>query len=1028
MDQQQNESSTNTKKYWRSIEDLLEGNAKTDESGEFAMSPTREGQSEEATDGHSRREFLKLMGASFALMGASACTRRPAEKILPYVNKPSEVVPGVANWYASVCGECESGCGVLVKTREGRPIKFEGNPKHPLSEGKLCARGQASILNLYDPDRLQAALSPGRKGVATGTTWEKLDADVVAKIQNARASGKKVRVLTGEVGGPSTEKLVQEFLSGTGNSKHVVYDVLGNDEIATAAALSYGERVVPHYRFEKAEMIVSFGADFLGTWLSPVEFGRGFSKNRKVGKNAVGNPKDMSRFVAFESVMTLTGTNADQRHRVKSGEEALAAMALAYELIVTQGRTRYAGDSNVRAALGSGASAAQTLGIPAEVFKKTAQDLWERRGKSIVVGGGQSAKGPHALQLEVLVNLLNSALENEGVTVDGTTNPARDRSSYQDLAQLIGEMKSGQVGVLFIHRSNPVYSLPKSMGFTEALGKVGLVVYFGDKFDETARVSDHVCATPHSTEAWGDSSPYTGVYAIQQPTISPLYKTRGFEESLMVWAKQLHLSGAIAAQPNWHEYLKAYWRDTVHRQSGSGAPFDLFWEEALREGVVLTSAARAQTSRPRSFSANSLGFGGTGKVASVQGTTLALYPKVSQYDGRTANNGWLQEMPDPVTKVTWDNYALVSPGMAKQLSVKEGDVVRLKTQAGSIELPVWVQPGMHDQTVGAAVGYGRKGVGRVGDDIGVNVFPLAQASEKALALSGLAVTVEKTGATYSLAATQKHHSYEGRPIIREASLKDYQKNAHAGNEHHEHLTTIWPKHQYPGYRWGMAIDLNSCTGCSACVVACQSENNIPVVGKKFVLTSREMHWLRIDRYYTGKVEAPEVVHQPMICQHCENAPCETVCPVLATMHDHEGLNQQVYNRCVGTRYCANNCPYKVRRFNWFTFTDVASPLNLAYNPDITVRTRGVMEKCTFCVQRIRDAKDHAKDVGGKVKDGDLKTACQQTCPTDAIVFGDINDLNTRVSQIASDPRGYHVLEELNVRPSVTYLTKIRNNT
>lgn len=1020
-------------KYWRSVEDLArDPNLPADRSDEFESAPAMNGSADDGIDGHSRREFFKLMGASLALMGTAACTRRPAEKIVPYLKKPEDVTLGVANWYASTCGECDSGCGILVKSREGRPIKFEGNPEHPINKGGLCARGQASVLNVYDPDRKRTALEVGRKGGESQISWGDLDKTAIEKLQAAKSKGGKVRILTGEISSPSTTKIINEFLSAFPGSKHVTYEPLGADEVAAAAELTYGARVVPHYHFDRAEMIVSFGADFLGTWESPVEFNKDFSKTRKVGKNAAkAGGKSMSRFVAFESLMTLTGTNADARYRVKSGDEHKVALALAHELVVVQGKSRFAGDSNVRAALTGYeiASVAQHLGVPADVLKTTTRELWEHRGKSLVVGGGQSVKGDNGVALEIAVNLLNSALENDGVTVDATGSPSTAKSSFTELAKLIEDMKAGQVDVLLIYKTNPVYALPKSMGFEEALGKVGTVLAFSMFADETTKVADYLLATPHHTEAWGDASPYVGVYSIQQPTISPLYQTRDFEESLLTWGKKIGASGAINSVPNWHEYLKSNWNQTTYKEHGAGKPFQLWWEELLREGFVGIGRAGAHA---RTFSTASLkslpSLAWTGNKV-----TLVLYPKISQGDGRNANNGWLQELPDPVTKITWDNYASISVERAKSMGVSEGDILRLRTELTTLEVPAHIQPGMHDDTIAVAVGYGRK-AGHVGNNIGVNVFPFSVAGKYAMTMSALIVNPEKTGKTYELASTQSHHSYEGRTaVVKEASLSEYRKDEKAGNEKEGELTTFWPEHQYLGYRWGMAIDLNSCTGCGACVIGCQSENNIPVVGKPFVLTSREMHWLRIDRYYSGKLEQPEVVHQPMLCQHCENAPCETVCPVLATMHDHEGLNQQVYNRCVGTRYCANNCPYKVRRFNWFTFTEpggsrgfVEAPMQMQYNPDITVRTRGVMEKCTFCIQRIRDVKDRAKDAGIKVKDGELKTACQQSCPTDAIYFGNINDKGAQVSVIASDPRGYHVLEELNTRPSITYLTKIRN--
>lgn len=491
----------------------------------------------------------------------------------------------------------------------------------------------------------------------------------------------------------------------------------------------------------------------------------------------------------------------------------------------------------------------------------------------------------------------------------------------------------------------------------------------------------------------------------------------------MAWAKQLKLEGAIATLPTWHAYLQNSWRETVYSQSKTTTPFPLFWDSVLREGFV-DLRAKGTAPKVRKFNASSLAK--LPKLEWTRGTTLVLYPKVGLYDGRQANVGWLQELPDPVSRIVWDNYLMVSPSRARVEGVKEGDVIKVTVGKVSAELPVHIQPGMHDHTFAAAVGYGRTYAGRVGNDVGVNVFPLAGAATFAMKLSALSTTIAKTGKNEDLANTQGHHALENRPIVREAAFKEYRHNPAAGNEDHEKLTSIWPKWEYKGYRWGMAIDLNSCTGCGACVVSCQAENNIPVVGKKYALSHKEMHWMRIDRYYSGDTDNPSVVYQPMLCQHCENAPCETVCPVLASVHSPEGLNEQVYNRCVGTRYCENNCPYKVRRFNWFGFTDVASPLNLVFNPDITVRTRGIMEKCTFCVQRLAAAKDKAKDEGRAVRDGEAKTACQQSCPTEAIIFGNMNDQGSTVAKVKADPRGYHVLEEINVRSSITYLTKIRN--
>ncbi|MGE4233433.1 MAG: 4Fe-4S dicluster domain-containing protein [Bacteriovoracia bacterium] len=1009
--------------YYKSLEDV-QGVESENADGSIGVESV--GQTDE-----SRREFLKLMGASFAMLSLSACTKRPVERIFPYLKKPEETTAGVSNWYASTCGECDSKCGVLVRTREGRPLKLEGNPSHPVSQGGLCARGQASLLNLYDADRLRTPIERSRGKTNQVLSWDDVDQKVIAKLKEVKQSGGSVRILTGELSSPTTEKLVREFTRSFSNASHIVYEPLAPEEVQNAQELSYGTSVLPRYRFDKANLIVTFGADFLGAWNAPVEHSKGYGKNKKIGGMKFG-AKDSSpsvvKLITFESMMSLTGTNAEKRIRVRSGDELKVALALAHELILTEGKSKYAFDSEVRSALSafSPSSVSKETGVSVEDLKAVAKDLWANRGSSIVLGGGSLAKGASGNGLEVVVNLLNSALENEGSTVDGTLSPASTKSSFSALDKLIKEMSTGKVDVLLVYQLNPVY-LFESLGFAEALSNVKFVATFATHMDETADKSDLALALSHHTETWGDSQPQKGVYAVQQPTIRPLHKTRGFEESLLVWFKYF---GSLSVT-SWLEYIKNNWKDMVHREYGVAASFPMFWESVLRDGFFDGVSARGErslgSSRSRSFSTRSLRVAVQAAKNTESGVTLALYAPIGEYDGRHAHNVWLQELPDPVTKVTWDNYVMISQAHAKRLGVKQDDLVRVKVGSKSLELPAFIQPGMSDDSVAIALGYGRQGAGRSGSGIGKNGFALAQASEDGLILSGIVATVEKGSGKYPLATTQRHHSVEGRKIVREATLEEFKENPAAGNEEKEHLITLWPEHEYNTYRWGMAIDLASCTGCSACVIACQAENNVPTVGKKDVMMSREMHWLRIDRYYSGQVENPQTIHQPMLCQHCENAPCETVCPVLATMHNEEGLNQQVYNRCVGTRYCANNCPYKVRRFNWFTFSDKPEPGNLVYNPDISVRTRGIMEKCTFCMQRIRDAKDRAKDFDTRVKDGDLKTACQQSCPTDAIVFGDMNDKDSRVARLKEDPRGFRVLEELNVRPSITYLTKIRNS-
>ncbi len=982
-----------------------------------------------------RRDFLTIMGASMA-MASMACARRPVHKIIPYVVKPEEITPGESNFYASV--EPETGYGILIKTREGRPIKLEGNPDHPLNRGGLGVRGQAALLSLYDPDRLKDPVAYNRAGGGKHkATWKEVDEAVASKLKTAN----RVRVLTGQLHSPSTRRLVNEFLAAFPNGQHVEFEVLGRDDLAQGQALSYGTAIHPHYRFDRADVVVSLGADFLGTWGPSEEYQRDWSTKRKLSSQNAAHAK-LSKVIVFEPVMTVTGASADERHPIRPGDEVKVALALAYEIIVNRRQSRYAGDTGVSATLNGykPEAVAQDIGLAggAEAIRQTAKLLWAHRGNSLVVGGGTQSMTEEAVALQVAVNLLNSALENDGVTVDAEGSiPLGANSGWKALRKLIAEMNSGSVDVLIVHGPNPAYSLPPALGFEEALKKVPFVVTLGEHEDETALLGNYALPTHHFLENWGDSQTRKGVYAIQQPAIAPLFNSRAFEDALLAWIKAGQLrAGSLATQiagsaenGTWHDYLQANWKSMFASQGN----FRQFWETTLQKGVYLTSGAGRSSGggSARAFRTNSLQHLPRYK-GGVEGLRLALYQKCGVFDGRYANNPWLQQLQDPVTTVTWDNYLNLGPVLAKKMGLKNDDVVEVKAGHFTVELPVNVQPGMHEQVVSAAVGYGRTSVGRVGNGVGVNVYPFVQATDSGLTFSGIPVEIRKTGKAYKLAQTQWHHSFENRPVINDITLTQFRKNPETENHTDPHLRmktvpTMWPEHKYTGHRWGMAIDLNSCTGCGACIVACQAENNIPVVGRDNVRVSREMHWIRIDRYYSGSPERPDVVFQPMLCQHCENAPCETVCPVLATVHDEEGLNTQAYNRCVGTRYCQNNCPYKVRRFNFFDhWKKYESTMNLAWNPDVTVRTRGIMEKCTFCIQRINEAKFKAKASGQKLVDGDIQVACQQTCSAGAIVFGDLNDPNSRVSQLNKDQRAFRVLEVLNARPMIGYLTKVRN--
>ncbi len=999
-------------RYWQSLEEWSKNPEfqKLAEQ-EFQSSPLKES---DDGDGVARRDFLKLMGASLALATAS-CVRRPVQKIVPYSKQPEEVTLGVPNYYTSSWFDGSEGFGLIVKTREGRPIKVEGNPAHPSNQGGLNARAQGHILNLYDPDRLQKPMKLLQNKQRTNfdavaVKWDDADKEIAAQL----AKGDVV-FLSGHVASPTFSQLLQDF-SQAFKARHVVWEPLGHEDVRAGQRASYGDDVVPRYRFDHSKMTVSIDADFLGTWIAPTAFARDFSKTRKPGA-------DMSRLVVFESHFSLTGANADTRVRIKPSQQIWVAMGLLHELVVKKGLTRYSGDEKVKSILGAFANAAQNLGIEPALLTEMAQDLWAARGQSLVVAGGLAAQTQSAVALQVAVNLLNSALENDGKTVDAAGAAGFYKSSSSQMSELIKDMSAKKVKTLIIHRSNPVYALPATSGFKEALKNVGMVIYTGDRQDETGRFADYILPDNHSMEAWGDGEFVKGVYSIQQPTIRPLFDTRSVQFNMMNWAFTAKVGPERMTKPeSYYEYLRNYWKEQVFPKSGKGKDFEEFWFECLQTGVCSTRAESSASARSFKTEAVSL----IKAPAAASGYELVLYPSVQIGDGSLSNVSWLQELPEPVTKITWGNYLSVSIATAEKEGLKQGSNVDVTVGDQKLNVPVHIQPGLHDEVLTLAVGYGRTAVGGVGNHVGVNAFTLATLQNEGLVFSGQKAGLTKTGGMTPLAQTQTHHSMEGRQIVAETTLASYLKNNGAGIHRHK-IWTIFPGHRYDGHKWGMTVDLNSCTGCSACMVACHSENNIPVVGKKYVIQNREMHWIRLDRYYIGDPANPETVFQPMMCQHCDNAPCESVCPVLATTHSDEGLNDMVYNRCVGTRYCSNNCPYKVRRFNWFSYThDTPKPLHMAFNPEVTVRSRGVMEKCTFCVQRIKDRKQVAKLEKRGLKDGDVKTACEQSCPTQALTFGDMNDPTSRVSQLYKQERAYAVLEEFNAQPSIRYLTKIRN--
>jgi Fe-S-cluster-containing dehydrogenase component len=992
---------------------------------------------EQPVPGHSpsaltRRDFLKLAGFSVAGAAAAGCQRAPLQYAVPHLIAPEEIIPGRSYYYASTCGGCSAGCGLLVKNRDGRPIKLEGNPEHPLSRGGLCAAGQASLLGLYDQQRLGQPVLGGQPA-----EWPQVDQAILTQIDAIRKQKGVVRFLTGPLVSPTTRAVLSRFLDAFADGRHVVHDPRSCSAISEAHGRTHGVRVLPHYHLEKAEVIVSFEADFLGTWISPVEFISAY----QTGRHLEGPAPRLSYHVQFESLLSLTGTKADRRVCLAPGELAAAMGQLATRLAK-------------RAAVSFPAGNPEDLpvSISSQFLDHLADYLWQNRQRSLILCGSQD------IELQVLGNFLNHLLGSYGSTVDIARPSYQREGDDRELQNLLQELHEGKVAALFIYQSNPVHDLPSGETIAEDLKRVPLFVSLASRLDETGRLAHFVCPDHHYLESWNDAEPVNGLVSLVQPAISPLANTRSVLESLAAWTGKPRAA---------YELLREHWEKEVLPRQSQKAAFQDFWDRTLHDGFA---SVKPQPIKVAAFDATAVRLRPRSNRQSEGTYSLILYSKVGMPDASHAYNAWLHELPDPISKVTWDNYACLSPPTAARLGVTDGDMVRLETAGGAdrpgvLELPAFVQPGLHDRVVAVALGYGSvlshrfANIGppwlqagpTVGPDglIGKNVAPWLTWAEGSLRFTFDGVQLTKPGGQHLLASTQSYYQItvpqhlalpgqERRPIIREATLTAYRQerareaNPPAAEKPRKPLPTVanedlWPAdHPVTGPHWGMVIDLNACTGCSACVIACQAENNIPVVGKDEVRRQREMHWLRIDRYYAERDGGVDVAHQPMICQHCGNAPCEVVCPVLATVHSEEGLNQQAYNRCVGTRYCANNCPYKVRRFNWFDYAHDDRLQNLVLNPDVTVRSRGVMEKCTFCVQRIQEAKIEAGGQGSVPRDGVIQTACQQSCPAQAIVFGNLNDPTSRVARLAASSRSYQVLGELNVKPSVSYLTLVRN--
>jgi len=991
--------SSQGQEYWRCLEELAD-------SEQFHKLLIQEFPQQAAGwfDGVSRRDFLRLMGASLALAGLNACGRAAPidKKIVPYVNQPEEIVPGRPMFFATAFPMGGAGTGVLVESHEGRPTKIEGNPNHPASVGATNAFAQASILTLYDPDRSQVVSNAGRI-----STWNAFLTAINDDLEAERLSGGAgLRILTETVTSPTLTNQLRQLLAKFPRAKWHQYEPVNRDNAQAGGRLAFGNNVNTVYRFDNADVVLSLDADFLFAGPGNVRYARDFVGKRRVRQNK----SEMNRLYVIEVTPSVTGSMADHRLALRPSEMPGFAAAIAAKIGLPVQSTTDAQHSQWIDAL--------------------VRDLQKHRGGGIVVAGDQQPPVVHAL-----AHAMNQALDNVGKTVIYTdpivANPVDQSAS---LRELVRDMETASVKVLVMLGGNPVFTAPVDLRFAEHLAKVPFRVHSSLYDDETSAYCHWHIPETHHLESWSDVRAYDGSVTILQPLIAPLYGGKSSHEVLAA------LLGGFGDTT--YDIVRNYWK--TQKIAGD---FETFWRTALHDGVVAGTAFQPKTVKLKALanvdglSASDASVSETrnSKPARQNSLEISFQPDPTLFDGRFANNGWLQELPKPLTKLTWDNAALMSPktaerlGLSYQVGARGGehgrvftDVIELRYEGRSLRAPAWIVPGHADECITLHLGYGRTRAGKVGNGTGFNAYAIRTANAP---YYGAGLEIRKIGTQYPLACTQFHHSMEGRDLVRAATIEEYRKNPNfvQGEHHQESEGSLYPGYKYEGYAWGMSIDVNACVGCNACVVACQSENNIPVVGKTEVTRGREMHWLRIDRYYKGSPQNPETYHQPVPCMHCENAPCELVCPVGATNHSHEGLNDMVYNRCVGTRYCSNNCPYKVRRFNFFEYSDFETPsLKPLRNPNVTVRSRGVMEKCTYCVQRINVAKIEAEKENRPVRDGEIQTACQAACPTQAIVFGDINNREAAVAKLKSESLNYGLLTELNTKPRTTYLAKLKN--
>ncbi|ASK34340.1 molybdopterin oxidoreductase [Alcanivorax sp. N3-2A] len=958
--------------YWRSLEELADapGFQQLLEEEFPRLAPLWQGRV-------SRRGLLGLMAASLALGGLSACKPQPAERIAPYTRRPEDLIPGQPRWYASALTLDGYARGVLVKTFEGRPVKIEGLPLHPASLGATDSIAQAEILGLYDPDRSQAVHYQGN---ASG--YHVFLRQLRARAARWGGDEHRLCLLTGPVSSPSQLTLIESLRQRYPGLRWYSHQPVSRQAVYQGTRQAFGEALEPRYRLHQARVVLTLDADLLGQGGAKLAHARAlFGGRRPAPRGPIRN-----RLYCIESTPTITGASSDHRLGIEADRISAVAAALAARLGVP-------GLNN----------APTPSGVDPAWLDALAADLEDAGAHAVVIAGDHQPASLHAL-----THLLNHRLGAIGTSVD-YAEPVLGQADG-DLTALSEAIDQGNVDGLLMLGTNPLYSAPPSLQFEQRLARVPFTVHCGQYRDETGRAALWHLPLAHPLESWDDARAFDGSVALMQPTIVPMFG--GFT------AQQVLASFAGDAPSDARQAHRNVWRRLLGDHD-----FDARWRAALQRGWLEDSASAART--PKS-AAQDVAFAATLTQVGDDGLILQLRPDPVLHDGHYANNGWLQELPRPITQLTWDGAALIAPALAEKRGLREGEKVTLALAGQRLSVPVWIQPGQPADAVTLFLGQGRRAAGRVGNGVGVNASEL-MASEGGYDRRGLTLHSEQV--RWPLASTQQHHAMEGRDVLREATLEEFHLQPDFAQPPSEAPISLYPEHDYPGHAWGMSVDLSSCFGCNACITACQAENNIPIVGKEEVMRGREMHWLRVDRYFSGAPDAPRMTFQPVPCMHCEKAPCEYVCPVEATQHSSEGLNDMVYNRCVGTRYCSQNCPYKVRRFNWFHYTaqdtGLATPA-AAHNPDVTVRSRGVMEKCTYCVQRINQAHIQARNENRDIADGEVTTACQQVCPSQAITFGDINDPRSAVSTAKASPLNYAMLGELNTRPRTTYLAGVRN--